>query len=599
MVATWGRNGRVLRESTSLTKRASHSPAEDYIKNVTPEPGKTIVLVIGLGDNETYGLNRNGDGFPSEPVKGKIAADEVLTKHYKSYKRANVFEHHVNDDPKKAIGRVKEAFWNPYMRRVELLEDFDNAKAPHLLEKIASGQPLAKSMGCRIKYDVCTSCGNKAKTRADYCDHLKYAMSEIDPHTGVQNGALNPSPDFFDSSWVIRPADRTGYMLKKVARDGAYEIRSSSFELGEISDDLKHKSAALAKAADIEKVLKGEPAATVSNLTEGDAKLVEKYRDQSAKREGDNSPDMVRIMISYKPSKAMGTADNLGLPLGLGSLLKYFLGRMAPELTDALDEKTEKSASAHLGLLHETFARYPRFFNDVLKTAQLDVPEHDAALATKLAAYTPPGMEGDYWRRRIVPRSLDTHARPLTDTMNWTDPNTGQLYQTNYGVVQKTHDKLLQQAAKNRALRSAGLFGGSALLGAAGLGLGLMRKTRPMMLPALVGSAGLGLLGAGNMLSPLDMPGPKIRTDEGETISGWTEMMPKHGQHAIAPELAYLIKRASDSRPARLPEAAVNTYWAQIKSAEVRDTDSPLLGHTLDFAKVAEIVGRSILSLAV
>jgi hypothetical protein len=95
------------------------------------------------------------------------------------------------------------------------------------------------------------------------------------------------------------------------------------------------------------------------------------------------------------------------------------------------------------------------------------------------------------------------------------------------------------------------------------------------------------------------MPGPKIRTDNGETISGWTEMMPKTGHQALAPELAYLIKRAKDSRPAQLSASTTDTYWAQIKTAQVRDTNSPLLGNTLDFAKVSEIVGRSILSLAI
>lgn len=113
LVATWGRNSRVLREATSLHKTAAHSPAEEYIRSITPEPGKSVVLVIGLGDHETYGPNRNGDGFPSEAVKGKISSDEVLPKHYKSYEKAHVFEHHVNHDPAKAIGVVKKAFGIP------------------------------------------------------------------------------------------------------------------------------------------------------------------------------------------------------------------------------------------------------------------------------------------------------------------------------------------------------------------------------------------------------------------------------------------------------------------------------------------------------
>ena len=212
LIATPGRDGRMLRERTSLhmSKTASQSPAMDYIRNVEPQPGKSIVLIIGLGDHETYGPNRNADGFPSEPVPGKITGDQVLTKHYKSYENANVFEHHVDHDPAKAIGKVLKAFWNHIMRRVEVLEDFDHEKAPHLLQRVGDGEFPSKSMGCKIPYDVCTVCGNKAPTRKQYCDHLKYEMGKIYPD-GVQSCALNPSPKFFDSSWVIRPADRTGY----------------------------------------------------------------------------------------------------------------------------------------------------------------------------------------------------------------------------------------------------------------------------------------------------------------------------------------------------------------------------------------------------
>ena len=326
LVATRGRDGRALREATSLHKIAStKSPALEYIKNVEPEPGKTTVLVIGLGDSETYGSNRNGDAFPSEPVPGKIASDEVLSKHYQSYDNAHVFEHHVNNDPRKAIGRVKKAFWNPYMRRVEVLEDFEHARAPHMLEKIAAGEYPSKSMGCRIKYDVCTICGNKAKTRKDYCDHLKFEMSKVLPD-GRKIAALNPSPEFFDSSWVIRPADRTGFMLKKVAFDAPYNIRSSSFELGELVEGLREKAAAASKAAAMEKVISGEPTATSSGFDNGSLKLLKRYSDEVAPNEAKKLPGLssegVKITIEYSPDEAIGTTDAMGLPMGLKDLIQ-------------------------------------------------------------------------------------------------------------------------------------------------------------------------------------------------------------------------------------------------------------------------------------
>lgn len=592
LISTWGADGRLLKEATSIDKTAAHSPATNYIRSIEPEPGKSIVLVVGLGDHETYGPNRNGDGFPSRPIRGKIAAHEVLPKHFQSYDNAHVFEHHVNSDPEKAIGRVKKAFWNPYMHRVEVVEDFDHAKAPHLLEKIAAGEHPAKSMGCRIKYDVCTNCSNKARTRAEYCEHLKYAMNKIDPHTGEQNAALNPSPVFFDSSWVIRPADRTGYMLKKVAKVHPYELWSTSFDLGEQCDELSKISQDLRKAAEIEKIISGEPAATVSALDKDDARLVERFSQEGTPK--DPKPldkRIVKLMVTYKPSEAIGTSDDMDLPLGIKDLLNYFMGRMSNSSCEC-DDATEKSASQHLPLVYELFSAYPRFYKDLTKQAGLDQPYKAVPeLRTKLAIYSPSTVTEDYMYRNTVPEALRSGERGLTDTMDWTDPNTGRQYQTNYGTVQKTNDALVEQGLKNKATTVAPMLGGSALLGAAA-----MSKRLPMLPRAglAAGSLLLGGAGAAKALRPTEIAGPKIRTDQGETISGWTEMVPKRASH-LTPEMDYIIKRAHDGKAPPLPRAYVAEFLTHLKTAEVHDELSTFIGPTLNLDKVAQALGNSIL----
>ena len=100
-----GRSGW-LTESTKLASVSS--PALDYIKNVPPEDGNTIILVNALGAFETYDDNRNGDGFPELPYNvgqlptcghpqcqtrdGWIAPGDVLTQHYLSFeKRGHVY----------------------------------------------------------------------------------------------------------------------------------------------------------------------------------------------------------------------------------------------------------------------------------------------------------------------------------------------------------------------------------------------------------------------------------------------------------------------------------------------------------------------------
>jgi hypothetical protein len=69
---------------------------------------------------------------------------------------------------------------------------------------------------CKVAYDVCKTCKNKAKNRSEYCDHAKYAMGSIMPD-GRRVGVDNPRPKFFDISYVKRGADRAAKLLMKVA----------------------------------------------------------------------------------------------------------------------------------------------------------------------------------------------------------------------------------------------------------------------------------------------------------------------------------------------------------------------------------------------
>ena len=84
--------------------------------------------------------------------------------------------------------------------------------------------------------DSCSSCGNKARTRAEYCDDamckhggLKQNIAKCFEDGEVLH-ADNPDPSFFDISQVFRPADRIGYVLGKAA---AYEMYKAASEAGE------------------------------------------------------------------------------------------------------------------------------------------------------------------------------------------------------------------------------------------------------------------------------------------------------------------------------------------------------------------------------
>lgn len=69
---------------------------------------------------------------------------------------------------------------------------------------------------CRVRFDICSICGNKATAKNPYCEHIKYHKREVYPD-GKQAYMINVNPTFFDISIVRRRADKIAYVLNKVA----------------------------------------------------------------------------------------------------------------------------------------------------------------------------------------------------------------------------------------------------------------------------------------------------------------------------------------------------------------------------------------------
>lgn len=195
------------------------------------------VHVIALGAKEAWGPNRNGDAFTEATLK---QAHDTFVKH------AHWFRNHKNkkEEGHPHYGVVKASAYNPQMRRVELLVGLPTTtKAAELLgcngpadrefEKLSRGEDLAVSMACRVPYDVCSGCHNRARTRKEYCKeaNCKFGGCSDNLTRLVKVGndvhllhVENPNPIFFDISDVYRPADRTAYAGRadwvKAAEDG-------------------------------------------------------------------------------------------------------------------------------------------------------------------------------------------------------------------------------------------------------------------------------------------------------------------------------------------------------------------------------------------
>lgn len=205
-----------------------HPAIAKYIADAKKIPGKSQLLIDAMGSGEWWGSNRNGDYFPEDQLShpGRDYGYETF-KHF-----AYPYRHHVNKDVAKAYGdRVILSAYHPSMHRVQLIVAVHDDRCQDLLSQVDNGDYPDVSMGCRVPYDQCSVCGNRAKNRSQYCDDLKYRMNKTLPD-GRRVMAINWRPKFFDISFVLIGAEKASHVLMKVAsQQPGYGVSSAA--LGE------------------------------------------------------------------------------------------------------------------------------------------------------------------------------------------------------------------------------------------------------------------------------------------------------------------------------------------------------------------------------
>ena len=214
----------------TLEKKADFSSElSEFIDKLKEKDGKSYALVNALSSGEFFGSNRNGDYFP----------EKALQDYHKTFEAmAHIYKHHINKDPNRSMGKVVFSYYNPKMKRVELILEIDNSKGSKLIEELNSGRLPAVSMGCKVPWDECSVCHNRAKTRAEYCSHLTEDMNKVLPN-GQKVYAINRMPKFFDISVVTIPADRTAGFIRQISskanadmpvmKMAEYELEESGF----------------------------------------------------------------------------------------------------------------------------------------------------------------------------------------------------------------------------------------------------------------------------------------------------------------------------------------------------------------------------------
>jgi hypothetical protein len=492
---------QILRHGNPATGVKLASEATDYIKNVVAEPGKTIILVLAMSAGEIYGANRNNDAFAEKPVPGRVKAGETLPEHCASFVTdGHVFKHHANKDVSKSCGDILKAFYNWTMHRVELLLRVDNIKAADIIAKIDAGEYPAVSMGCRIKFDVCDICENKAATRADYCDHMKYTPGEL-----LQDGrkcfVWNPSPKLFDLSFVFRGADKIAGMMRKVANDVAVSerVEITSAELGEKVAALDLKMAAAKKLADMTKQVKGEPVET-SNMAKAEEMLNRNFAKHDLPDILENRPEFNEKTLDsaageFSTEEILSTMHRMGLDPTAGETTSLIAKKLNPGMHVPPEVKVAADIVSE-ALIHLA-AHDPVLTNalEQLPWTKLSA-EH---FSQKLADQLQPWMEKRSNLKRFLymnamPEPLRPNEPGQWDQVQAADPMTGQSYNTTRGAADAANN-----ANTKRQLATAAGIGGLSALG--------YKVTKALGHPYLAaGIGGLGALAGNSMWNLQSVP---------------------------------------------------------------------------------------------
>ncbi len=232
-------------DRTQFIKRAGAEFAHE-LANIKFAADEIPIHLLAIGATEDYGPNRNADGF-----RRQICRDF----HHTFVKYARFYRDHANKNPAKSFGLVKASTYHEPMKRIELICALNGSPerasanggllADREMEKLSRDEDIAVSMACRVPYDVCSFCHNKAQRRENYCDsienggHCKAGGLKHNLGRLLDNGhvlhADNIDPLFFDISHVFRPADRIAYVSGQLQKAASAGHVISGAELAELT----------------------------------------------------------------------------------------------------------------------------------------------------------------------------------------------------------------------------------------------------------------------------------------------------------------------------------------------------------------------------
>ena len=483
-------------------------------------------------------------------------------------------------------GKPKSFFWGSYwctpVKKIESTCDTTNVVHNLAVEDDES------YLAVGVAVHNCSICGNRAPTRAQYCEHLRFQMRDV--INGLKVAALNPKPKFFDISWVVRPADPTAYMLKKVAEERPYEITGAA--AGEYLDEMAERKLAAHKLAVIDKVVQGIP---VDAKTEGvdpvELSNIQKMRPE-ALRMGSRMPTMsdntLRELSQHPLNRIVNTTLASGMLLNTPEITKIIIYKSYPQTQHIPDDLIDRVVATQGGIM-KLFEDMPQLLDGVDASGIFDIaPSH---IDQKIAALVMPYMEKrsgimEYLQRKFTPQNYYEESQQTTP-LSLTDPASGQQYSTTRGAAIAAHDEVAKRNLY-KVVGGAGLLGGAYKMMSSGLRAKGLGGLRPLV--------GATLAGVG--LSNMPTMGRHYMTDQGIPIPITTELAKTSSASSLALPMfgtLGLMGLAAHDYHSRLErgEPEVDPY-APLGERLVNNLESTAVNHPILTALGGTMLGRAV-----
>lgn len=248
---------RSIIQKTASHKEAVHSkdgvPDDsltfDLEAEISAHPDSLFVKCFAIKADE---MNDNGDYFPKHELRKATG----------TFVGVPIFTNHQNTDINQARGKVVHSWWEENRNGIMIIARVDSAAYPQLARGIKENYVAGTSMGCQVKYSICSVCHNLAENPTQYCGCIKERKTR---KVAVKNqkckyheyGADEECPICGSTKTAAKKVDYDGpvfeynYGIKFI--ENSFVVNPACHDCGvtEVIDPAKF----LAKVADLQKTL--------------------------------------------------------------------------------------------------------------------------------------------------------------------------------------------------------------------------------------------------------------------------------------------------------------------------------------------------------